>query len=148
VTAISFLTPLNNNNSPYMPCRRSHKTVLRGRPRHSFVAVYIYEHTFPPPFSSSFFFSLVSVHAPTYGLFVRIYLFISPCCRLIVCPFTHFAQVRSFHCTAISFNPFPSAIHLGIYAILRNEYSYPHCLHQLLPRVFELLAYHVAVPSY
>jgi len=32
---------------------------------------------------------------------VRIYLFISPCCRLIVCPFTHFAQVRSFHCTVI-----------------------------------------------
>jgi hypothetical protein len=42
---------------------------------------------------------------------------------------THFAQVRSFHCTVISFNRFPSpAIHLGIYTILRNQYSYPHCV--------------------
>ena len=29
-TAISFLTQLNNSNSPYMPCRLCRKTVLRG----------------------------------------------------------------------------------------------------------------------
>jgi len=29
-TAISFLTQLNNSNSPYMPCRLCLKTVLRG----------------------------------------------------------------------------------------------------------------------
>ncbi|SRR5216684_209074 len=47
-------------------------------------------------FSRHLFFS-VSVHAPTYGLFVRIYLFIFPCCRLMVCPpFTHFAQSVHF----------------------------------------------------
>lgn len=68
--------------------------------RHTFVAVYIYEHTFPPFFSS--FFSLVSVHAPTYGLLVRIYLFIlSPCCRLIVCPLH--TSLKSVHFTAPSY---------------------------------------------
>src|SRR5712671_2886171 len=75
MTAISFLTPLNNSNSPYMPCRRSHKIVPRGR-NAAYVcsSLYIYEHTFSPIFSS--FSPGLSVHAPTYGLFVRIYLFI------------------------------------------------------------------------
>ena len=80
-TAISFLTPLNN--SPYMPCRRSHKTVLRGRnAAYVFVAVYIYEHTFPPSFRS-FFLVSVFTHPHTDCSFVSIYLFLSsPCSRL------------------------------------------------------------------
>ena len=70
-TAISFLTPLNNN-SPYMPCRRSRKTVLRGRnAAYVFVAVYIYEHTFPPSFRSFF-----QVCSRTHIRTVRSYLFI------------------------------------------------------------------------
>jgi len=40
---------------------------------------------------------------------------------------THFARIRSFHCTVISFNPFTSpVVHFDIYTILRNQYSYPH----------------------
>jgi hypothetical protein len=150
-TAISFLTPLNNNNSPYMPCRRSRKTVLRGRnAAYVFVAVYIYEHTFPPSFRSFF----RSVHAPTYGLFVRIYLFISlvtmlPPNRLSVHTFRsnpfismHRHIVQSLHLLRFIFD---------IYTVLSNQYFYAHCvctnsfpvssnfLHTMLPFPFTSL---------
>jgi len=89
-----------------------------------FVAVYIYEHTLSPSFSS--FFSGLCVHAPTYGLFVRIYLFISchPCSRLIVC--RPQASLESVHFTTRHIvQPFICGS-FDIYIILRNQYSYPH----------------------
>ncbi len=96
-------------------------------------------------FSRHLFFS-VSVHAPTYGLFVRIYLFIFPCCRLMVCPpFTHFAQ--SVHFIAPSYRLTRSPLRfILVYtpSFVMNTRTHIVCINSFLPCCCPLL---LASPS-
>ena len=107
-TAISFLTPLNNSNNPRMPCRCSHRTVLRGR-NAAYVrsSLYIYMNIHFHHFSRHFFLVSVFTHLHTDCSFVSIYLSLAtmlPSNRLSS-PHT---LLESVHFTALSYRSTPS----------------------------------------
>jgi len=108
-TAISFLTPLNNSNNPRMPCRCSHRTVLRGR-NAAYVcsSLYIYEHTFPP-FFPSFFLVSVFTHLHTDCSFVSIYLSLATMLPSNCLSSPH-TLLEPVHFTALSYRSTPSPL--------------------------------------
>ena len=81
---------------------------------------------------SRHFFSLVSVHAPTYGLLVRIYLFIAPSMLPSNCLSVQHISLKSVHFTAPSYRLTASPLLRFILVYTPFVILVPSlCLHQL-----------------